>query len=370
MILAAGWGNYISDLMKICFVCVSLRPGGTERIVSRMANHLVRKYHVTLVTLAATATFYPVAPKVEVVKPTFGARSSEGFGWYGRLLRYLRLTFRKAKPDLVLCFGESIAPLVLPLSRLANARVLVFNRASPITSLRGMRGWINPIIYPLAHKVVVQTHASVELLRHRYRGCRFHVLPNPIDVPAEVLPMSCRDRVIINVGSLGGHKNQQGLIRAFGALNLNKRWRLDFVGDGPDRTRLEVLSESLGLVDRVRFLGKRDDVGKLLQQARIFAFSSLTEGFPNALAEALSAGCACLSYDCPTGPRELIADGVNGLLVPNNDEKAFQTALARLAKSGERQAQLGRAARQRILEFDQNRVLAHLDALVESTLAA
>ena len=357
-------------MSRICLVCVSLRAGGTERVVSRVANHLARAHQVTVVTLSATQPFYPLERSVQLVKPAFGSRSGEGLTWYVRLFRYLRHAFSEIRPDLVLSFGEPIAPLVLPLSRLSKARVLVFNRASPLTSLRGVRGWLNPIFYPLARGVVVQTPASVELMRQRYRASRFYVLANPMDIPSEVEPFSRRDHKIINVGTVGGRKNQQGLIRAFASLRRDQRWSLDLVGDGPDRSKLEALVHDLGLVDRVRFLGQRDDVERLLQQARIFAFSSLTEGFPNALAEALAAGCACLSFDCPTGPADLIEDGVNGLLVPNGDQAAFQAALDRLINDGELQERLGRKARERIQEFDQSRVLEKLDELIESTLAA
>lgn len=352
-------------MSNICLVCVSLRAGGTERIVSRVANHLSERHTVTILLLSRAEPFYDLHPKVSVLRPQVSRREEIGWRWYPKMLRYLWRSLGKSRPSLVLCFGEPIAPVILPLARMRGQRIMVFNRASPLTSLRGRRGVLNPLTYPLANRVIVQTRRAVELMRRRFRLSRFNVLPNPIDLPTSPREMKHRQRRIVNVGTLGGRKNQQGLIRAFAKIERQTGWELVFVGSGPDQPGLERLRDQLALRHSVFFLGQRNDVNEVLQDSRIFAFSSLTEGFPNALAEAMSAGCACISYDCPTGPSELIDHGVNGFLVKLGDEAEYTRLLQRLIDEPELCAKFSLNARVSMKRFEAGVVMARLEEMIE-----
>ena len=355
-------------MARIALVCISLRAGGTERIVSRLASHLAGTHEVRIVLMASANRFYSVCSDVSLIEPVFQSRMELGFRWYPKIVKHLWGEVRRFRPDIVMSFGEQIAPLVIPLSRLLRTRIIAFNRASPFTSLKGSRGILNPLIYPFATQVVVQNDFAYELLARRYRRTRFQVIPNPIDIPAEVPEPSARAKRILNVGTLGGKKNQEAIIRAFASLKGCDEWTLDLVGEGPDRAKLERVAHELKLGNRVNFLGQRSDVGALMKRARVFAFSSLTEGFPNALAEALAAGCACVSYDCPTGPSDLIKHEINGLLVPNDDEAVFAQQLERLVLDDALQVRLSRQARKDICRFSEDRVLEQFDRLIAETL--
>jgi GalNAc-alpha-(1->4)-GalNAc-alpha-(1->3)-diNAcBac-PP-undecaprenol alpha-1,4-N-acetyl-D-galactosaminyltransferase len=164
---------------------------------------------------------------------------------------------------------------------------------------------------------------------------------------------------------LGGKKNQKDLILAFAGIESRDRWALEFVGDGPDRQVLGDLCERLDLQDSVTFLGQRCDVEELLQDSAIFAFTSLTEGFPNALAEAMAAGCACISYDCPTGPSELINHGASGFLVEAGDESEYSRLLQRLVDEPDLRAQFSSNARESIRRFESSIVLQKLSDMIE-----
>jgi len=358
--------RWCSSLRRVCIVCVSLRAGGTERVVTRVAEYLSARHEVTLVLLSRRKPFYLLRSDIQVLYPGFDSRQATGWRWYPKILRYLWRNLREVRPDLVLCFGEPIAPPTLLISTLVGCRCIVFNRASPLASLKGLRGIANPLTYPLAQKVVVQTRRSIDMLQGRYRFVKFAVWPNPIDVPIQVKPFGNRARRIITVGTLGGRKNQQAMIRAFSALPERAGWTLDLIGDGPDKATLERLARDLDVTDHVRFLGECKDVEKLLQDSRIFAFASLTEGFPNALAEALAAGCACISFDCPTGPSELIEHNVNGLLIEAGDQERFSAELARLIADAALQERLSVAARRDIERFSADRVLEQFEKLLRS----
>ncbi len=176
----------------------------------------------------------------------------------------------------------------------------------------------------------MQTHEARRRLAGHYPAVKLEVWPNPLELADAVSPMSGRESLILNVGSIGRLKNQEALLRVFARLEQPQGWRLAFVGDGPDRPKLQQSAGDLGIAGFVRFEGERQDVQLYFAEAAVFAFTSLSEGFPNALAEALAAGCACISYDCSAGPSELIEHGVNGYLVPMGDEDRFVELLQKL----------------------------------------
>jgi GalNAc-alpha-(1->4)-GalNAc-alpha-(1->3)-diNAcBac-PP-undecaprenol alpha-1,4-N-acetyl-D-galactosaminyltransferase len=213
--------------------------------------------------------------------------------------------------------------------------------------------------------IIVQTKDAKKILqKSRYRFCRFKVIPNPIELPSQTPELETRSKVVINVGFIGRQKNQVALLRTFSTSDVNKEWELHFVGDGPDRRHLVAATEKLGMSDRVRFLGERRDVPELLQRSQVFAFTSLSEGFPNALAEALAHGCACISYDCPTGPSDLIRNGVNGLLIPVGDERLFAEQLRYLLSDSDLRLTLGMEAKRSMQKFASARILRHFEDLV------
>jgi GalNAc-alpha-(1->4)-GalNAc-alpha-(1->3)-diNAcBac-PP-undecaprenol alpha-1,4-N-acetyl-D-galactosaminyltransferase len=122
----------------------------------------------------------------------------------------------------------------------------------------------------------------------------------------------------------------------------------------------------LGIEAQVDFLGERKDVSKLLKSAQVFAFASLSEGFPNALAEGLANGCACISFDCPTGPAELIRHDINGLLVALGDEQGYEREFSRLLGDAALRSRLSEQARLDMRRFSPNEVIEQFEQLIEA----
>ena len=331
-----------------------------------LANHFASKHEVDAMLLSPKPPFYELDPRVGLWQ--FSGKQP---GWrqalyYPHAARFIRRIVKERHPDVLLSFGETISPFVWAVTAGLGARVFVFNRGSPFRSLRGVSGWLNPLVYPFAEGVMVQTEQAIRILERRYLFSRFQVIPNPVAIPADVPDLVERKQVIVNVGMIGRLKNQEFLIRAFAEARTGQEWELHFVGDGPDRPRLGALVEQMGLADRVRFLGERRDVDEILSNAQVFAFTSLSEGFPNALAEALAHGCACISFDCPTGPSELIEDGVNGLLVPMGDEALFVKELDRLLADESLRCYFSEQARESIKQFSHETVLENFERLVNA----
>jgi GalNAc-alpha-(1->4)-GalNAc-alpha-(1->3)-diNAcBac-PP-undecaprenol alpha-1,4-N-acetyl-D-galactosaminyltransferase len=226
--------------------------------------------------------------------------------------------------------------------------VAVSNRANPLSSLKGFRGAVNPYFYEYAFVVIMQTQKGIDLLEEKYRKVKFIKIGNPFNIPDNPSLLKNRAKIIINVGSIGGNKNQHLLVRYFAEIEHKKDWIIYFVGDGPKREILKDEIEKHKLCESVFILGVRDDVSDLLNNAQIFAFTSSSEGFPNALGEAMAAGCSCISFDCLTGPSELIDNNLNGYLINSGDDEGYKEKLQLLMNDEQLRENFGIAARNKI----------------------
>jgi glycosyltransferase involved in cell wall biosynthesis len=149
------------------------------------------------------------------------------------------------------------------------------------------------------------------------------------------------------------------LIRAFAGCIANHRdWDLAIFGDGPEREALQSLAARLGIAGSVQFGGLVRETAAELAASEIFALSSKFEGFPNVLLEAMSCGTPVVSFDCPSGPSEIIRDGFDGLIVPPGDVNLFSAALARLMSDSALRAQLGNNARTSVERYSAEKISA------------
>src|SRR5690606_17459270 len=147
----------------------------------------------------------------------------------------------------------------------------------------------------------------------------------------------------LNVGRFSIKKYQDFLLRYFAEIK-DSNWKLVFAGDGERFEENKKLAEELGISNNVVFAGKVQKVEELYGKAKIFAFTSTSEGFPNVLGEAMSAGLACISFDCEAGPSEMIVDEENGFLVPVGDHELYKNRLSQLMQSPELRQKLGAEA--------------------------
>ncbi len=187
---------------------------------------------------------------------------------------------------------------------------------------------------------------------------RIELIPNGVEVERYAtgeratlrreLGLDAERTLVLCVARLHPVKDHPTLLRAFARVAV-ERGDADLLlaGDGPLRGRLEALADELGLASRVRFLGVRDDVPKLLQAADLFCMTSLSEAASLTVLEAMAAGLPVVVTAVGGNP-ELVRDGRDGLLVPRGDEAAAARAILRLAAEPETRERMGAAGRRRV----------------------
>lgn len=177
------------------------------------------------------------------------------------------------------------------------------------------------------------------------------------------------DDVIVGfAGRMVPIKDLDTLLRGFAwALARAPRLRLILAGDGPERARLEALVKTLGITGRVTFLGWTEDLPRFCATIDIGALSSINEGTPVALIEAM-ASAAPVVATAVGGVADVVADGVTGLLVSPGDARAFSDALVDLALDPERRSAFGRAGREKARVFSVARLVNDIERLYEAAL--
>ena len=255
-------------------------------------------------------------------------------------------------------------------SKRVNIPVIICERNNPFlqsSSISNFWKILRRAVYPMADILTVQTQRVKSFYSPFIKSEKLVTIPNPVNPNFQNPITRDKENIILNVGSLENQKGQDVLIQAFANAKL-KDWRLHILGEGSLRTVLKELIVKLGLEENVSLLGKDSNIGEHYASCKIFAFSSRYEGFPNALLEAMFFSLPCVSTDCPTGPAEIMTDGVNGYLVPVNDHHAITNKFRLLAKDADLRYRLGQKAKIAVEPFQIEEIIDKWTILIQKLL--
>lgn len=338
---------------RFVFILPGLGAGGLERAAINLANRGGTTSEVHIISFSPKQSFYKIDTSVSVLKsPVYITREVIWFNFIRKII-WLRKTLKSINPDIICCFGERYNPYFILSSLGLSGKIVVLNRASPLSYISGLRKIVGAFTYRLADLVVFQTETAKKIVENAYGLRKTFVIGNPVDLS---FPKINRQNVIINVGSFSGSKNQIALIEIFNDLVKTGLldWQLHFVGSGINIELCKTRVEKYGLNSCVKFHGQVKDVKVLLASSEIFAFVSKSEGFPNALAEALASGCASISYDCIAGPADLIEDGENGFLIPLDNHSVYKKQLLKLIRDKRLRDKFSEKSLTKMRKFDAN----------------
>lgn len=361
--------------MRVTFIISALLAGGAERVISIMANYWARKgWRVTILSLdnGAIPPFFEIDKLIHHV-PLGVSGDSTGLisGIWNNLKRVLRLrrAIAQSKPQAVISFVDKTNVITLFATWGLNLQMIVSERTDPLMYSIGtiwdrLRWWT----YSCADRIVVQTVSAREYFLPKFEA-KTTVIPNPVlfaSIKQATLKDRSAQRMILAVGRLSEEKGFEHLLRAFRRVkDQYPDWTLTIIGEGPQRPELELLREKLGLSGRLLLPGLVKTPSELLNKAGLFVLSSRFEGFPNALCEAMACGLPVIATDCPSGPREIICDGENGVLVPPGDVEALAAAMDSLMSDPDQRARLGNHAMEITQRFGLERVMGMWEDILE-----
>lgn len=364
--------------MRCTLIIHSLSSGGAERVMSTIANYWVKKgWEITLLTFTdgSKAPFYPLDDRVTHRSLALAKSSSNPMmGIWNNFasIQGLRAAIIKSKPDIVISFLQETNVIAALATRWLNIPILVSERNDP-AMISSSKIWelLRLWTYPLADRIVVQTQRAGNYFPAKVQD-RIVVVPNPVVLPPDTIFASADllgDQSLIAVGRLMPQKGFDLLLQALARLkDRYPDWTLTILGEGNLRPQLEELSTELGLADRVHLPGRVNNPHEFLHQADIFIMSSRYEGFPNALCEAMVCGLPVISTDCPNGPREIIRDGVDGILVPTEDVSALAAAMERLMSDPLLRKSLAAAAPFVAERFSLEKVMLMWESLISQVI--
>ena len=364
--------------MRIAFVIYSLAAGGAERVASTMINHWVSAgERVTLVTLdSVERDFYRIDARVKRIALGLTSESKNWREFIGNNLRRvqsLRALFRGSEFDVVVSFIDKTNVLVLLATLGLGVPVIVSEHIDPRKhSVGRVTAGLRRVLYPSARAVVVLTAGISQWARRIVRKEAIYVIPNPIGeqfLGSHGSNGTSAHHTVVAMGRMEPQKGFDRLLTAFAkCAERHPEWTLRIVGEGAERPRLHALAVKLGLESRIRLDTVTKEPEKVLRDSDLFVLSSRYEGFPMVLLEAMACGLPVISFDCPSGPREMIREGIDGVLVPPDDVETLAKAMDRLMGAQQERRRLAARAVEVSERFSLPRVMAMWGEVLEQAV--
>ena len=348
--------------MKILFFINHLAYGGAERIASVLLNHLCEQHNTEVVLFSDKKSTYNINDKIYVRKIIVNGNNK--FSKTIRRITEIKNTINETKPDLIISFLTYTNFYILLANMFLWKRIIVSERTTIQKKKSIWHLFTRHILYHFASSVVFVSQSDynyAKWLKHKT------FIYNPLCLSSYLDNNKKRENSIIAIGSQKRWqvKGFDLLIQAWSKIAPSyPKWRLQFIGTKDD-DNISNMMKMYNLDNQVDFLGWFDEIDKVLQTKSIYALSSRNEGFPNSLIEAMSQGCACVAFDCKTGPNEIIDDGESGLLAHDGDVDDIADKLQQLIEDENLRHRLSKGAIEKANEFDKKSFFAKWDSLID-----
>lgn len=312
---------------KVFFILSSLSPGGSERVFWNLAQGLNKiKFEVTIVILEATANCYSMdLDGVRFINLRTKKASKSIFALYKLLNR--------VKPYAVFSTTDHINILVSFVSRFLNIPVLIARASNIPHEKRRFVGFkakfyerFASLSYKRYKKIVCQSEAMKQSLISNYNvnPKLITVIGNPVQFTPKVKQHqvnTTRNHKLLVVARFSLEKGLERLVNIVSGLPEN--YHLSMVGAGALKSKIQQMTEDMGLRSRIHFFGAVENVQEIMLEHDLMVLSSYTEGFPNVVLEALNVGLPVVTFEVG-GVADLIIDGFNGYILPQNDHQGFK----------------------------------------------
>ena len=367
--------------IKVFLMIPSLGGGGAEKVMITLLKHLdKKKFQSTLVSIAGQGPYLSLLPQ-----------NASYINLNSKKVRY-------ALPKLLKLINDEKPDIVFSTLRHLNVYILLFSFFFPkqtkivvresntvshsleYSSHKRIHTMLLKRAYPRSDLIICQSKGVANDLIDNFgiKASLIEQIYNPVDLDyidrmsgekTIDWPFANGQKIIIAMGKLTKQKGFEYLIKAFAIVSEQyPTIKMSILGTGPDEQKLKNLARELEVYDKIFFAGFQINPYAYLKNSGFFVLSSLWEGFPNALLEAMACGLPVISTDCPSGPSEIIEQGKNGLLVPTANEDALAKAIIEIIDNDTLRNQLARESRKTIMNFIPEKIVREYEKIFASIM--
>jgi len=358
--------------------------GGIEKTMAVKASYFadVLGYDVTILTTEQKSNrpCYPLSNKVKIVDIGINYHRKKSYFHPANVakipkhFRESKAAIRNINPDVIISCNYAFDFYWLPFIFKRIPKLKEFHSSRFFETLaRQKSGFPKNLKYRI-NDFIDSNFTRLVLLnpdeKQFYRSDNLEIIPNPIEIPSAKTDLS--QKRAIAAGRIAPVKGFDTLIKAWKKIASDAPdWTLDIYGQGERDyiSYLQDLIDELQLGDRVFIRAAVEDLGREMQASSLYLMTSQTECYPMVLLEAAAIGLPVVSFDCHTGPRHIIADGVSGLLAANQDTDDFCEKVLSLTEDHLRLRQLGDGAKETSARFSTEVVMQHWVALFKKLKA-
>lgn len=341
--------------MKILIYLDSMAPaGGIERVVSKHIDFFKIKNEVTLVTKDDKESFYDL-PSSLVVKSLSVDNRMNMNNKFKRIYQSLyqlisvknKLNRFKDKYDLY--YVTHVRNLLeLYLAGINIQKVIVTEHGSYFAYNKVYKK-LKQFLYPKCRYIISPTTMDYKI--YEKEGCNSKYIPNPLSFYNEEYSL-LTNKTVLNIGRLTEDKRQKLLLKIWSKIIIkNPDWKLKIIGHGELKNDLEETIKILKIENSAEIIEPIKNIENVYLNSSIFAFTSKYEGFGMVLAEAMAYGIPCVSFNVPSGPRDIIEDNIDGFLIEDNNMEDYTSKLEFMMTSNEKREKMGKNAKQNIQKF-------------------
>lgn len=355
--------------MKICFFVGDIsKKAGTERVVTIVANEMAtRGFKVYIMSLVnSPESGFELGEGIEIIPLKHGSGNNKKN--FIPLVMEIRRIVKNYGFDVLVEADVILRIFTLPACMGLGLPVVSWEHFNFGSNLGlKLRDYARALAARHSRYIVTLTETDRKAYLSNLK-CKAEVIA--IENPMVFYPdeyASCSEKTVLSVGRLNYQKGFDRLLEAWKIVSeKHPDWILKIAGTGEQEAQLKDLSKELGVEGTVRFLGQISDVAKEYLNSSIYVMSSRFEGFPMVLLEAMPFGLPVVSFDCPTGPKDIIKDGEDGILVANGDIKGLAEGICRLMEDVELRKSMSIKARNNIRRFDKENIMEKWMRLFES----
>ncbi len=353
--------------MKIIFVIKSLHTaGGMERMTVTVANELVRRHHQAgIISLSGNGnSYFKTDPQVELFnlkikswKKTFPLKDIER-------IKQLKAIYKSYQPDVIIFVGSGRSMLNFAAAK--GYRTITWEHFNANVNWHLLHPQSKKMAAKYGNRIVTLTQKDVANYQRKFGAKNAVCIPNPVTINTD-RKSTLKHKQVLAVGRLMPQKGFDMLLDAWSKTKMkDEGWKLKIIGKGKLEPELRKKIKDLNLTS-VELSGPGNIIDHYLESS-IFAMSSRFEGLPLVLIEAMSLGLPIVSFDCETGPSEIIVHQENGFLVPTFNTDKFAENLDQLMQDEELRHKMCKNALERSKLFSVDNIIDQWEEVLQQVV--